>query len=114
MQPLKMAAALLMCCSAVSACDTVRTVKALPIPPERTDCEAATGKRPRLPPEYQIPWDRVATVGQARAEHENFINVIRGREGIVANYVISLEGQLFACANDATWVREWNESTKAD
>lgn len=112
MQPLKMAAVLLTSCLAVSACDTVRTVKALPIPPERIDCEAATGKRPKLPPEYQIDWAKVASVGQAKAEHDNFVNVIRGREQIVANYVLTLEGDLFQCANDDAWLREWQAGTK--
>lgn len=91
----------------ISACEPKRVVTALPIPPERTDCEAATGKRPTLPPEYRIDWSKVASVGQAKAEHDNFVNVIRGREGVVANYVLSLEGQLFQCANDAAWIREW-------
>jgi hypothetical protein len=96
---------------ALTACQPKRIVTALPIPPERTDCQAATGKRPTLPPEFKIDWTTIATVDQAKAAHDNFINVIRGREGIVATYVLDLEGQLFQCSNDAAWVRDWNAAT---
>jgi hypothetical protein len=112
MKQLLMAAALSTLSLGISACEPKRVVTALPIPPERTDCQAATGKRPTLPPEYSIDWSKVATVGQAKAAHDNFVNVIRGREKIVANYVLSLEGDLFQCANDAAWVREWQAGTR--
>lgn len=109
----KKALALSMLSSALltSACEPKRIVTALPIPPERTDCQAATGQRPTLPPEFVIDWTKVATVGQARAAHDNFVNVVRGREGIVATYVIEVEGMLHACANDAAWIRDWQEGT---
>lgn len=97
--------------AATSACQEKRIAVALPIPPERTDCQAATGKRPTLPPEYHIPWDRIATVGQARAEHENFVNVIRGREGVVSNYILKIEGDLHQCALDDAWIREVQAET---
>lgn len=90
----------------LQGCDTVRTVKALPIPPERIDCQAATGKRPKLPPEYSIDWTKVASVGQAKAEFDNFKLALRGREKIVSDYVLTLEGELFQCANDDAWLRE--------
>jgi hypothetical protein len=96
---------------ALASCGEKRIVTALPIPPERTDCQAATGKRPTLPPEFSIDWTTIATVGQAKAAHDNFVNVIRGREGIVANYVLKLEGDLFQCASDATWIREVQAET---
>lgn len=111
MRPLKMAAVLSTCFLAVSACDTVRTVKALPIPPERIDCQTAIGKRPKLPPEYQIDWAKVASVGQAKTEFDNFKLALRGREKIVSDYVLTLEGELFQCANDDTWLREWQKET---
>lgn len=113
MQQSKKALALSMLCSAllISACEPKRIVTALPIPPERTDCQAATGKRPTLPPEYEIDWSKVATVGQAKAAHDNFVNVVRGREGIVANYVLQIEGDLFQCASDDQWIREWQAGT---
>lgn len=95
----------------LASCEPKRIAVALPIPPERTDCEAATGKRPTLPPEYQIDWQTIATVGQAKAAHDNFVNVVRGREGLVANYVLEVEGMLAQCSIDAQWVREWNAET---
>lgn len=97
---------------ALSACEPKRIAVALPIPPERTDCQAATGKRPTLPPEYRIDWATIASVGQAKSAHDNFVNVIRGREKIVSTYVLDLEGQLFQCANDAAWIREWQAGTR--
>lgn len=92
-------------------CEPKRIAVALPIPPERTDCEAATGKRPTLPPEFAIDWQTIATVGQAKAAHDNFVNVVRGREGIVANYILQVEGDLHQCALDAAWIREVQAAT---
>lgn len=105
MKPLTMALALSTLFS-VSACEKQRIATALPIPPERMDCQAATGDRPKLPPEYVIDWAKVASVGEAKTAHDNFVNVIRGREKIVATYVLEIEGRLFQCANDAAWLRE--------
>jgi hypothetical protein len=96
---------------AVSACEPKRIVTALPIPAERTDCQVATGKRPQLNPEYRIDWSKVASVGQAKIEHDRFVSVIRGRENTVANYVLSLEGDLFQCASDDAWIREVQAET---
>lgn len=114
MQQSRKALALSMLCSALltSACTEKRVVTALPIPAERMDCQAATGQRPQLNPEYKIDWAKVASVGQAKIEHDRFVSVIRGRENTVANYVLEIEGQLFQCANDAAWVREWNAGTR--
>lgn len=114
MQQSRKALALSMLCSALltSACTEKRIVTALPIPPERIDCQPATGLRPTLPPEFAIDWTRVATVPQAKSAHQNFVNVIRGREGIVSTYVLDLEGRLFECGNDAAWLREWNAETR--
>lgn len=96
---------------ALTACEPKRIAVALPIPPERTDCEAATGKRPTLPPEYKIDWATIASVGQAKAAHDNFVNVVRGREGIVSNYILQVEGDLHQCALDAAWIREVQAAT---
>jgi hypothetical protein len=77
------------------------------------DC-VKTSKRPALPPEYSIDWVRVgqaATVPEAlsRAKEEvaKFVATIRGREGRVAGYILEVEGELFACSNDASWLRDW-------
>ena len=106
MPQLKTAALLLTSCLALSACEPKRVVTALPIPPERMDCQDATGQRPKLSPEFVIDWSKIATVDEAHAAFDNFTLVLRGREQTVANYVIELEGKLFQCANDAAWLRE--------
>lgn len=105
MQPFRMAAALSTLFLATS-CGQQRVVTAIPIPTERMDCITLANQRPTLPPEYQIDWSKVASVGQARAQHDAFVAVIRGREKIVATYIVQIEGQLFQCANDAEWLRE--------
>lgn len=111
MPQLKTAALLLTSCLALSACEPKRVVTALPIPPERMDCQDATGQRPTLPPEFQIDWTKIATVDQAHAAFDNFTLVLRGREQTVANYVLTLEGKLFQCAEDARWLREVQAET---
>lgn len=107
MQPLKMAAALLLCSSLLSSCGEKRVVTALPIPPERMDCVAIDKSlRPKLPAERQIDWAKLQTVAQAKAEHEAAMKVEHDREAIVARYIVQIEGVQFACANDAAWLRE--------
>ena len=108
MQQSRKAAALLMCFSAlaISACDTKRVIEHLPTPPERLVCEPA-GDRPAVPPEYAIDWQRIQTVAQARAEHEKFVSVLRTREGIVAGYIVGLEGKLFTCWTNMRWRVEY-------
>jgi hypothetical protein len=107
MQPWQKGLALLTCFSALTAgsCEK-RTVDSIPIPPERMDC-VKLSKRPKLQPEYQIDWNKVTTVPQAQAEHDKFVAVIRDREKTVAGYILEVEGELFACSNDAQWLREW-------
>lgn len=93
--------------TALAGCaDTKRVVEHLPTPPERLVCEPG-GTRPTVPPEYQIQWQQVKTVAQAKAEHEKFVAVLRTREGIVAGYILSLEGKLFVCVNNAAWRRDF-------
>jgi hypothetical protein len=94
-------------CLAVSACgETKRVAEALPTPPERLVCERA-GTRPALPPEHAIDWSKVRTVDAARLEHEKFVTVLRTREGLVAGYVLKLEGVAFTCWNNMKWRREY-------
>lgn len=97
----------------MTACTEKRTVKSIPIPAERMDCVKAS-KRPTLPPEYQIDWSRVAAapdvaaaVQLAKDEVAKFVGTIRTREGRVAGYILDVEGELFACSNDAEWLRDW-------
>lgn len=111
MLPSKLALALSMCCLglAVSACEPKRIQVPIPIPAERMDCETLGGVagRPDIPAEYVIDWSRVTTVGQARAEHDAFVTRLREREGPVALYIVEVEGALWACADDAQWLREY-------
>jgi len=98
MQRLLMAVVLSTSCLAISACQPKRIVTALPIPPERMDCKAA-GARPTIPPE-------------ATGSHDAFVKSVRAREGVIASYIIEIEGKLFDCASDAQWLREWQAATK--
>lgn len=92
---------------AVSSCgEPKRIAEHLPTPPERLICER-TGTRPTLPPEHAIDWSKVATVPMAQLEHEKFVAVLRTREGLVAGYVLKLEGALFTCWNNMEWRRQY-------
>ena len=106
------AAALLMCCS-MAACAEKRTALPIKPPAARLAC-VAIGDRPKIPPEYVIDWSKVlvpddarATLARAQAEHARYVASIRTREGIVAGHILAVEGRLFACSNDAAWLREF-------
>jgi hypothetical protein len=104
-----MAPLLLMLFSVTSCGDTVRSVSALrpdKTNPERFVCDLA-GARPTVPPEYVIDWSKVATVAQAKTEHDKFVGTLRTREGIVAGYVLNLEDHLFLCFNNMRFQREF-------
>lgn len=96
----------------LSACGEKRIVTSLPTPPERLVCESA-GSRPTLPPEHAIDWSQVRTVAQAKLEHEQFVKVLRTREGIVAGYLVDIEGKLFTCWSNMEW-RKTYEAELAD
>lgn len=90
-----------------TACKTTERI-ALPVKPpvERLQCVAA-GDRPAVPAEHVIDWSKVATVEQARSEHLKFVASVRSREGVLVGYIVRIEGQLFACSNNATWLRDF-------
>ncbi len=94
----------------LTACEPKRIVTNLAPPQERLQC-APAGERPTIPPEYQIAWDRVLSVPQARAEHDAHIRSVRAREGVIALYIVQTEGRLFACSNNAAWLREFYAAT---
>lgn len=100
MKPYWMAVALL------TGCSPQRVVEHLPTPPERLICERS-GDRPALPPEYVIDWSKVATVPQAKAEHDTFVRSIRTREGKVAGYLVDVEGVNFTCWLNVEWRRNY-------
>jgi hypothetical protein len=94
-------------CLAVSACETTKRVaEAIPTPANRLVCEAPA-TRPKVPPEYVIDWAHVATVPQAKAEHQRYVASIRTREGVVAAYVLQIEGELFVCFTNMQWRRDF-------
>lgn len=111
MRPLLKAAALSTCCL-VASCGEKRIVTNLPPPQERLQC-APAGARPSIPPEYQIDWSRVSTVAQARSEHDSYVRSIRTREGVIVGYIIAVEGKLFACSSNMTWLRDYYAKTAA-
>lgn len=109
MKRIALALALWTFCSAGSCGERVRSVSALrpdQTNPDRFICDAA-GTRPQVPAEYVIDWSRVTSVPQARAEHEAFVRVLRTREGIVAGYIVQLEGRHFVCFNNMAWQRDF-------
>jgi len=81
-------------------------VEHLPTPPERLVCEAA-GERPAVPAEHVIDWASVVTVNQARDEHTKYIASVRNREGVIAAYIMRIEGKLFTCQTNMQWRRTY-------
>lgn len=111
------AAALLTCCLAVSACTTTRRAVEPLRPdqtsPERFVCEPA-GTRPPIPPEDVVDLDRAArapsrdgAMAIVREEVAAYVTSVRAREGIVANYIVRIEGRLFVCGNNMQWQRDF-------
>ena len=92
----------------LAACNTTRVAVPLKPDADRMDCVAVDrAERPVIPPEHVIDWAKVQTVPQARSEHDAFVRTVRTREGIVAGYVVTIEGRLFMCATDAAWLRDF-------
>jgi len=100
-------ATLLAIAFALTSCgETKRVAEFIPTPPERLVCEQA-GTRPTIPPETTIDWAHVTSVAQAKIEHEGYVKSVRTREGVVAGYVLAIEGKLFTCFNNAQRRREF-------
>jgi hypothetical protein len=36
-----------------------------------------------------------------------YVATVRSREGAITGYIVRIEGQLFACSNNAQWLREF-------
>jgi hypothetical protein len=112
------AAVLLTSCLAISACGPDREVVAEALRPDRTNperfvCEPA-GTRPGIPEEYAVNWtDAIQartvreSVDAARLEHRRYVSSIRTREGVVAGYIVALEGKHFVCFNNMAWQRDY-------
>ena len=89
------------------ACAPTRVVVPLKPDPERLDCVELSG-RPTIPAEYVVDWTKVVAGGDAaQAEVTRLIASVRSREGIVAGYIVQLEERVFACSNDAAWLRDF-------
>lgn len=106
------AAILLTVYSLLAACQQPVIREAVPLRPDldhpdRLVCEGVPQERPAIPPAYVIDWSMVGTVEQARAEHENFVRSIIGRNEIVSGYLVLLEGRLFVCSNNAEFWRDY-------
>jgi hypothetical protein len=117
MQRLRTAALLSMCFLAVSACSTTkRAVEPLRpdlTNPERFICEPA-GTRPTIRGEDPIDLSRAqrapsvaAAMAIVEEEVTAYVASVRGREAVVANYVLSIEGKLFVCGNNMAWQRDF-------
>lgn len=110
-----MAPVLLMSCSAIllAGCGDKRSLIAIKTPPDRLVCEGVSA-RPSIPPEYVIDWSAAsaaqtvpAAVALAKAEQAKFVASVRTREGVVAAYIVTIEGRLFACSDNAQWRRDF-------
>jgi hypothetical protein len=107
---LLLTAAILSTSCFLAGCETTRAV--VPLRPDRDNpdrlvCEGVPGERPAVPAEYVIDWSRVATVAQARAEHDAYVVRNRERNAVVAAYILDVEGRLFVCSNNAQWWRDY-------
>lgn len=108
------ALALLMCFSAtaLSACEPKRIVQNIPPNPALLVC-APAGARPAIPAETVIDWSKVTTVAQAKVEHEGYVKSVRNREGVIAGYILDIEGKLNVCATNMQGVRDYFKATAA-
>lgn len=112
-----MIAALLAAAISASACETTKRAAVSLRPdvehPDKFVCELG-GTRPKLPAEHIIDWSKVTTVDQAKAETGKLIDVEHTREGIVATYVLDIEGKLFTCSNNMQWQRDYYHGLPPD
>lgn len=103
----------MLCSLSITACKPTHVAEAIPIPPERLDCVATTA-RPALPPEYVIDWVKIGAASSvplaveiAKGEVAKLVASFHRRDGVVAGYILEIEGKLFACSNDAEWIRDY-------
>lgn len=110
MTRLLLALTLSMSCSLLAGCETTRSLDQ-PRPdrdnPTRLVCEGVPDTRPAVPATYSIDWSKVTTVPQARAEHDAYVRSVLARNGVISAYIVSIEGRLFVCSNNAQWWRDY-------
>ena len=90
---------------AVSACAPNRALAPI-VPPAAKMQREAAGTRPKIPAEHVIDWTKVQTVAQARGAC-GLCPVHRTRQGMVAGYVVQIEGRLFTSSSNVTWLRDF-------
>lgn len=77
--------------------------------PDWLVCEGAPAERPERGDPLVIDWSTVTSVEGAKALFDRYVAVERQRNGVVANYVVEIEGRLFTCANNAQrWRDYWD------
>lgn len=105
----------MLCFLSATACKPQIEYVATAIKPDPTRllCVAA-GTRPAVQAEYVIDWNKVevpgnsgATLANAKEEVIKLVTSVRLREGVVTAYILRIEGQLFACSNNAAWLRDF-------
>ena len=117
MRQRRAAAALLTCCLGVSACTTPQRIVEPLRPdlsnPERFVCEPA-GTRPAITAEDPVDLARIRAAPNAaqaamiaQEEVAAYVASVRGRETVVSEYVVALEGKHFTCVNNMQWQRDF-------
>lgn len=111
------AAILSTCFLALSACPGQRVVThARPdlANPARMACEGVPENRPDLPAQSEIDWQAVLVPGDAektlsgaQAAHTAYVARMIERNGIVASYLVKVEGRLFVCSSNMQWWRDY-------
>ena len=102
------------------AASCVRTIKIEPenlleTHPDWFACDRMSGdNRPDLPAPYVIDWSSVLVPGdaemtleRAKAEQEAFAARVYDRNGVVAGYILNLEGANFTCWNSLQTQRDY-------
>jgi hypothetical protein len=70
-------------------------------------CEGVPAERPAIPPTYVIDWSKVTTVDQAHSEHDAYVRSVLARNQVLAGYIVTIEGRLFVCSNNAQFWRDY-------
>jgi hypothetical protein len=107
MRNMTKAALLTACLISLSAGSCAPPVRIAKPPADKLICDALA-ERPKIPAEYQIDWSSVQTVEQARSEHDAFVRTLRTREGMVAGYIVQIEGNWFSCWSTVKWHADYN------
>lgn len=77
--------------------------------PDKFECEKGVeGGRPALPPELAVP-DSLANY---KEWHKEFLERVRARELVVANYVLALEAVNFKCWDNMQWQKDYYSKLK--